>query len=421
MYRENEERSRREAEKSNDADVGDLRMFGRRDHSQHYGPKASKIRPSQATGPKGVKKDYEEAKMNMQIHRVFEAMRLGRQIKEGTLGSKKYHLESEVGGGGGRGGGGRGGGDSGEELNQRSDIGAAAASATEAATEMLRMQSEEDSKKNQVKAERGLQGDSDDDDDLFGDDDALLEKIRAQRISEIQAALPTYGVYTRMHTLKEMSECIHSTHELTKTVVHVYENRILPCLALHLTFEHIAPQFPHVQFIRVRADEAMKGYKDAGLPTLLIYTGSQLTESLIGLAPVLGLQPSDMKVVQYLADKGVLKVPTGGITQMSKERLLSEWHGDDDLDQDNQRQERVESVLVTGVYGSTIKRSTGKKKGVRIGGAAGAAIRNKGRGESDEVGFGALDNDNDDDDNDDDHENDDYDDSARSKGEDEEG
>lgn len=72
----------------------------------------------------------------------------------------------------------------------------------------------------------------------------------------------------------------------------------------------------------------MKNYSDAGLPTLLVYQGSKLKMSFIRICDVLGAKPQDRQIVQFLADNGILKVPTGGLDKLKPSSKLK-WDGDD--------------------------------------------------------------------------------------------
>ena len=332
-----------------DYDGRDVRMLGR---GEPVAP--PKLRPYGNTGPKGVKKDFEEAKQNLAISKVFEKMRFHRSINQTALGARSFHLKDAADAGSAAGAG------AGTAPASAAALVAAAAAAASAsrnagggsfyedpAAEAMRQQDErellrqqqrrdaglhEDSDNAEAAAEKEAAGTGDESEDLFGDADRELEakafdKFKRERIAAVQASLPSFGAYARVDTLQELADLVNTNHELVSLVVHVYQNRVVPCIGLHLVLEALAPIFPHVCFVRVRSDEAMKGYSDDGLPTLLIYRGSELKESLIGLAGRLGVTPSDGKVAQLLADHGVLRIPTGGVEAMVRARA-KEWIGD---------------------------------------------------------------------------------------------
>lgn len=237
-------------------------------------------------GPKGVKRDYNEAKKNAKINRIFDGMRRDRAMKDMATGAQQFYLED---------------------------------SATTAAPKKAKKEFWE----------------SDAEEDDNSEDDELFEKYKRERIQQVQATLPSYGAYARAYTFEELASLINKNHELVWIVVHVYENDNAACLALHLSFEALARQFPHTCFIRIRSDAAMKNFHAMGLPTLLLYRGKELKHSLIALYRTLGASPSDRDVAQLLADHDVLRVPTGGVEKLSikdKKKWMDGYESGNDAD-----------------------------------------------------------------------------------------
>lgn len=72
------------------------------------------------------------------------------------------------------------------------------------------------------------------------------------------------------------------------------------CARLNFALEALAPQFPHVRFCRLRSREAMAHYKDAGLPTLLVYKGGKMVTSAVRCTDVLPKHFSDLDVARLL-------------------------------------------------------------------------------------------------------------------------
>lgn len=239
------------------------------------------------TGPKGVKRDYEIAKRNLIAEKRFDALRAHREFHHLANQMTQFHL-------------------------------------TESQPEQKSAAAKE-KKKDALLDDDG----SNSDDSIFGKDDdgfdseeeRLFEKMKRDRIAALQNSLPTFGEYYRVDTFEDFTVLIKSAHELAITVVHVYQNYIPACQSLHLTFELIAPQFPHVCFVRIRSDELFKNrkYSPKGLPTLLLYRGENLFHSSVPatIEAFGGVEdPHPRTVVQWLADKGCLKLPTGGLDKL---------------------------------------------------------------------------------------------------------
>lgn len=242
---------------------------GRPDRAPVNAPAFMRPYKSQYTGPKGVKRDYERAKKQLQIDNKFKAFRMQRDLVTKATGKTEI-VSQEV-----------------SDMEQK-----------------LRERREQ---KERAKEE----SDSD-----FSDDDAAFEKIKQGRIAAIRASLPTFSTYERINSMPEMALLVKSMNPMTWIVCHLYENDVDACIWLHLCFENLAPQFPYVMFCRMRSKVMSNQYHKNGLPTLLIHKGGKLTHSLICCTQALGQFPDDIKVAQFLDAQGVLKVPDGGIQNM---------------------------------------------------------------------------------------------------------
>jgi len=126
----------------------------------------------------------------------------------------------------------------------------------------------------------------------------------------LQNALPRYGTYVRVST-DELAQIVKSENEYVYVVVHLYQNHIEACARTNVAIEQLAPQFPYVHFVRIRSTEAMPNYSDLGLPTLLIYKGTKLVESLIRITDAIGKNIDATSVGRLLHSHHVLRMPTG--------------------------------------------------------------------------------------------------------------
>lgn len=141
---------------------------------------------------------------------------------------------------------------------------------------------------------------------------------------------PRFGTHTRVSKL-EFANLVKSVHELCFVVCHLYQNNLEACVRLNLIFEALAPQFPHVRFCRLRSNEAMAGFKAAGLPALLVYKGGKMVTQALRVTDALPKAFGDLDVAKLLQAKGILTVPTG-MSEVSslKADFMKHTHFSDD-------------------------------------------------------------------------------------------
>jgi len=239
------------------------------------------------TGPKGVKADYERAQQILRQNRKFDAMRRERSLQPQKTVTAESIMTPE---------------------------------------ERAAAQAEEE------KQRRKRLNDDSDEDEEDDEDRAAFERYRQQRLQFLQNSLPSYGSYDRV-SKGEFARLVKEVHEACFVVCHIYQNSIDACLRLHLSFEALAPQFPHVRFVRLRSTEAMPGFKSAGLPTFLIYKAGELVTSAVRVTDVLPKNFTDVDVAKLLQAKNILRVPTdltSGLARLQESNR--EWS-----DEENER------------------------------------------------------------------------------------
>jgi len=224
---------------------------------------------SSNTGPKGVLADYEEAKLHMATERMRHEMRGERLLQNMACGDKSMYVQDAI-----------------------------------PIEEQLKME------KARKKARDS--DDSDSDSDLTDDsDDEAFRKYKLDQIRMVQNSLPSFGVYQRLDTTEEFAKVINNTHELCYVVAHLYQNHVAMCARLHLCLESLAKQFPQIRFVRIKSSDAMKGYKDVGLPAIMLYRGGKMLESYVRVHEDkhIGKNVTDLTVTRWLSKEGVLKMP----------------------------------------------------------------------------------------------------------------
>ena len=111
---------------------------------------------------------------------------------------------------------------------------------------------------------------------------------------------PLYGSYERVD-VQGIAASLKTTSEYTFTVVHLYQNWVEACVRVNFAFEDLALQFPRVQFLRVRASEAILGFKNENLPALMIYKHTKHQDTLVRITENLGNDISTLKMAHLLA------------------------------------------------------------------------------------------------------------------------
>jgi predicted RNA-binding protein with RPS1 domain len=220
--------------------------------------------PAQNTGPKGVKKDFEIAKRNLQ------GIKMREQIE------REMAIETKAKG----------------KMN-------------------LSVQESSDKKDGADKKDKSSSKHPEDEDDDSEDEEFQKYKMKMmQQIQNVQNSLPTFGDYRRVN-FEEWVGTIKNVHELTYVVSHLYENHIPACARLNVCFEELAPQFDHVLFVRIKSTEAIKDYNEIGLPTLIVYRGGKMVHNFVRVTDQFSKEFKPKEVAQFLAGLKLLKLPTG--------------------------------------------------------------------------------------------------------------
>ncbi len=66
------------------------------------------------------------------------------------------------------------------------------------------------------------------------------------------------------------------------------------------------------------ATDAIPGYKDVGLPTLLVYKAGEMVTNALRVTDALPPRFSDLDVAKMLQVKGILTLPTGEDSELAK-------------------------------------------------------------------------------------------------------
>lgn len=293
-----------------DVDGYDFRMEGRGGgHSSVANPGA---RPpvipgrSQNTGPKGVKKDYEDSKRATKINRQMDEVRRERLIRQHVSGRKIYYLDQHghV-----------------QSYKQHVDEDGRVLDSSEGPKSKLGVFNSkvdcDDEEYRKLKEAR----------------ENMLENF-IESVNDHQADVA--GEYRRAEDIDRLSAMLKVNHPQCHAVLHLYDNENPCCQRLHMILEDFSKMFPHVLFIRARCEDVMPNYDKRFLPTFILYKDTKIVDRLIGLGPALTVNPDDDQVVKLLADKGALSFPTNGYDMPSEQerrrQFITHMNEDDDDD-----------------------------------------------------------------------------------------
>lgn len=262
---------------------------------------APKVKPgvSQNTGPKGVKKDYDDSKRAAKINRQMDEVRREHIIRQHVTGKRVYFINenNQVCG-----------------YKQRVD-----------ADGRVVDPHSRDPIPNTPTGHPISRHGGNHKQDLDENDDELqrmtkrrLEQLGQYREEFFEHQTELCGSYDRVDSVTQLSGVLKFAHPHGFTVLHLYDSENPCCQRLHMLFEDIAPMFSHVCFVRGRYEDIMPKFDRRFLPTLLIYKHTKLHKEEIGLATTVGLKPEVEYLVRILDEAGCLKVPTNGLDQPSE-------------------------------------------------------------------------------------------------------
>ena len=160
------------------------------------------------------------------------------------------------------------------------------------------------------------------------------------------------------------------------------------CARLNFSLEALAPQFPHVRFCRLRSNEAMKGYSNTGLPTLLVYRGGKLVTSAIRCTDALPKHFSDVDVARLLQAKGILTVPTG--LKGSSSRLTADFMDHRKFSDDENAEAEAENSGAASHAGGGFNLFGDLEGAIGSGGGSSRAAASSSSSNSQRVGKGKL-------------------------------
>jgi len=142
-------------------------------------------------------------------------------------------------------------------------------------------------------------------DDL--DDDVFMEELRKKRMEELKAK----AVRDRFGGITFISETDYK-REVTDAgdiwvVVFLYKAGIPHCQLMEQKLRILADKFKSTKFVQIKSEDAIRGYPDRNLPTLLVYNQGDVKMQFIGLAPFGGESMTEKDLQWSLQQVGAIE------------------------------------------------------------------------------------------------------------------
>lgn len=173
-------------------------------------------------------------------------------------------------------------------------------------------------------------------------DDEFLRQYRQKRIEEMRRALDTAPKFGKVISLERESfiDAIEKEKSGVNVIVHVYEEGVEACEAMHGCLVCLAKEYPCIKFCRIKASDARlsRKFSVSGVPALLIYKNGELIGNYIRLSDEFGEDFYATEVESFLQEHGMLPHTEGKIIRDKDtgeiRNVLPVDENDDDLDID---------------------------------------------------------------------------------------
>lgn len=137
------------------------------------------------------------------------------------------------------------------------------------------------------------------------DDDRFFENYRQKRLLELQkkAARSKYGEVRHIKAPEYSTEV--SNKDLNDWVVcHVFKPAVPHCQLLNKLLVPLAARFKETKFVKIYSHEAIPGYPDRNLPTLLIYHKGEMKRQFVTLSSLGGVDIDERDLEWILKNVG---------------------------------------------------------------------------------------------------------------------
>lgn len=116
------------------------------------------------------------------------------------------------------------------------------------------------------------------------EDDAIIEQYRARRMREMQETA-TRSVFGSLIPISKAEYTREVTEASSKHWVYVflYKDYLTASKKLRPIMTEFANRYASLKVCAIVADQALEGYPDQAVPTILVYHGGDMREQFVGL------------------------------------------------------------------------------------------------------------------------------------------
>ena len=134
-------------------------------------------------------------------------------------------------------------------------------------------------------------------------DDAFLDQYRQQRLQELKSstACPSFGSLREIQRSEWLAEVTNAGPDVW-VVVYLFKDHVSDCKCMTQCLQELAKKHKHTKFVQIVSTEAIAGYPDRNLPTLLLYHDTKCVQNLPGLA-IFGGQRASPETVAYALNR----------------------------------------------------------------------------------------------------------------------
>jgi len=150
---------------------------------------------------------------------------------------------------------------------------------------------------------------TDSDNDSLDDDEDVLQMFRQeqqQKLSIINEDRPTFGTVKHLNYQNFEVE-IDGEDSSVYIVVLLYQDYLPLCMKLVNILENLAPYYPYLKFMKARTDHVYPEFDDAGLPSLLVFRSKQQIDTIVQVSRLLPPNFDDDDFIKFLQHKDLLK------------------------------------------------------------------------------------------------------------------
>ncbi|XP_065338694.1 phosducin-like protein [Cloeon dipterum] len=178
--------------------------------------------------------------------------------------------------------------------------------------------------------EKEKQKEEEEDEELFLED-AFLQQYMQKRMAEMiahSASLPVFGKVVPIKDCIQLLSEIEDENKGVTVIIHVYEENVEGCEAMHGCIMCLSQQYPRVKFCQVSSRVAglSEQFQVSGVPALLVYKAGQLIGNFIRMTDEFGDDFFASDVESFLVQHGLLP------DQSCVPQIIKSGEDDDDSD-----------------------------------------------------------------------------------------